>query len=160
PAVARRENGRTREESTMVERLVGGRPFASRRVTRRAFVRGSATAGLATGAVSLAGCATAPIGSSLAPTAAPPVGAAAPPAGASAAPPPAPTTPAVKLGGTFRAYSSSETPDLDPHLQGTSLHHVSGPGIVFSKLVQNRADVPPGSSIPTGDLAESWEQPD
>jgi peptide/nickel transport system substrate-binding protein len=138
----------------IVERSVRGRPFASRRVARRTFVRGSAAAGLATGVVTLAGCATPPNARTVAPTAA----AAAPPAAAAATV--APTAPAVKLGGTFRAYSSSETPDLDPHLQGTSLHHVSGPGIVFSKLVQNRADVPPGSSIPTGDLAESWEQPD
>src|SRR5262249_14082075 len=79
---------------------------------------------------------------------------------AAAAPTAAPTAPAVKLGGTFRAYSSSETPNLDPDLNSTSLLHVAGPGIVLSKLMQFRADVPPGSSIPTGDLAESWEQPD
>src|SRR5690349_7299424 len=118
PAAARREHARTREESAMVERVGEGRPKVSpgRRVTRRAFVRGSAAASLATGVVSMAGCAPT-AGSSLAPTAAP--AAAAPAAAATAAP----AAPSVKLGVTFRAYSSSETPNLDPDLNGTSLHH-------------------------------------
>src|SRR5262245_30147274 len=117
PVPARRENGRPRKESLMDDRAQPGRPNTpwSRHVTRRTFVRGSTAAGLATGVVTLAGCATTPSAST---TAATPAAPAAP--GAAAAATAAPTAPSVKLGGTFRAYSSSETPNLDPDLNGTS----------------------------------------
>src|SRR5262245_1089063 len=127
-----------------------------RRLTRRGFVRGAAAAGAATGIVSLASCAPASTGSNAAPTSAAAVN---PPAAAPAAPQ-ATAVPQVKLGGAFRISTQSETPNLDPHMVQSTVLHILGPGIAWSKLVQFKSDVQPGETIPTADLAESWEQPD
>src|SRR5439155_15506289 len=130
-----------------------------RRLGRRAFVRGAAVAGAATGITSLAGCAGG--GTPAAPTSA--AGANVAPAATSAAPAAAVATaaPQIKYGGTYRFAIQSEANDLDPHLAGGLIGSlVYGPGIAYSKLLMYRADVKPPDTIPTGDLAESWEQPD
>jgi peptide/nickel transport system substrate-binding protein len=123
------------------------------RIPRRRLLRGAALAGLGAGLAGVAGCASTPP-AALPSTAAPP--AAAPPAAAT----PVPATPSPKLGGTFRISSPTETAHMDPHLVGTTALASTGPGIAYSKLVQFRNDVKPGETIPTADLAESWEQPD
>jgi peptide/nickel transport system substrate-binding protein len=82
-------------------------------------------------------------------------------AAASAPAAPAPTAAAkVKMGGTFRGAFQNEAPNLDPHQVTTSTLHVTGPGVAYSKLLQYRTDVTPGETVPTGDLAASWDQPD
>src|SRR5262245_18942032 len=119
-----------------------------RRLTRRAIVRGSALAAAATGVTSLVGCAA---GSpALVPTAA----VTAPTAAAAAA------TPSAKFGGTLKVSTQTETPHLDPHQTPSPVLTVLGPGVVYSKLIQYRSDVPPGNLVPTTGLAESREQPD
>jgi peptide/nickel transport system substrate-binding protein len=124
-----------------------------RRLSRRGFVRGAAAAGAATGIVSLAGCAPAGGGSNTAP-------ATAPAANAPAAAPAATAAPQVKLGGAFRTAFQGDAPNLDAHMANTVTFQSLGPGVAYSKLVQYRTDVKPGQTVPTGDIAESWEQPD
>jgi peptide/nickel transport system substrate-binding protein len=124
-----------------------------RRLGRRQFVRATALAGAATGVVSLAACAPASSGA-----VAPPPATAAPANPAAAVAPTA--APQIKYGGAFRAATQSDTPNLDPHLNSTSILHAFGPGVAWSKLLMYRTDVKPGETIPTGDLAESWTQPD
>jgi peptide/nickel transport system substrate-binding protein len=125
-----------------------------RRITRRDFVRGGAATVAATGITTLAGCTGATTASPTAPPAAPPPPAAAGAATATAAPPP------VKYGGIYHEGDRSDMPNLDPHEIVSYSFHVTGAGIAYSKLMQFRTDVSPDQLIPTGDLAESWEQPD
>src|SRR6266545_4632217 len=49
---------------------------------------------------------------------------------------------------------------LAPHMVSQIGSHVFGLGIAYSKLLQYRTDVSPADRVPTGDLAESWTQPD
>jgi peptide/nickel transport system substrate-binding protein len=128
--------------------------ISGRRFGRRAFV-GGAAAGAASGIVSLAGCAVTPL-----PPAATSAPVVAPPTTAAAAPVPTATAPRLKLGGTFRVSTQTETPNLDLHQVSTTTLLVYGPGVAYSRLLQYRADVKPGETVPTADLAESWDQPD
>jgi peptide/nickel transport system substrate-binding protein len=73
---------------------------------------------------------------------------------------PTPAAAQFKLGGTFKMSYQGEAANLDPHLLADLGSNAYGPGIAYSKLVQYRTDVKPGETVPTGDLAESWEQPD
>jgi peptide/nickel transport system substrate-binding protein len=127
-----------------------------RTVPRRTILRGAALLGVPTGMGALAGCS----GSTA-------TGSAATAAPASATPPSAsPTQVAAaakpKYGGTFRIASSEEVAHLDPHQNVSTTLSVTGPAIAYSKLVQFKVDssVKPSERIPTGDLAESWQQVD
>jgi peptide/nickel transport system substrate-binding protein len=122
-------------------------------------VRGVAAGAAVTGIASLAGCATPAAVPTVAQVPAAP--ASAPPAAASAATP-TPAGPAVKYGGAFRYpyTSATDVPNLDPALVPQLGLPVQGPGVAYSKLLQLRADVKPEDIIATGDLAESWTQPD
>jgi ABC-type transport system substrate-binding protein len=118
-------------------------------------LRGAAGSLLASGVVSFIGGCASPPG---APT--PAAGEATPLATASSAA--ATATPAAKLGGVFRHPIVTDTGTLDPHQNVQAGLLVWGPGIAYSKLLQYKIDgaVKPGQLIPTGDLAESWEQAD
>jgi peptide/nickel transport system substrate-binding protein len=130
-----------------------------RRIARRAFVRGTVGAGAAIGVVSLSGCTPAPT-AGIPATAVPAAGG----AGAAApTPPPAATqAPAAKYGGVYKTVFQADAGNMDPHLNTASTVALGalGPAVVFSKLIQFRSDVKPTEIVPTGDLAESWEQPD
>jgi peptide/nickel transport system substrate-binding protein len=127
-------------------------------VARRAFLRGVAATGAVASITSLAACASPSAGGgATSPTA--PAGAGAP-AATTAAAAPAAATPQVKLGGAFRTAFQTEMPNMDVHQVNQLALQVFGPGVAYSKLVQYRADAKAGDTVPTGDLAESWEQPD
>src|SRR5437773_2590674 len=129
-----------------------------RRLARRAILRAAALAGAATGITSLTGCAAGGTGNTAA--TAPAATASAGPATATAVASQAAATPRVKLGGTFRTAFQGDPPNLDVHQVSTFTLQVYGAAIAYSKLIQYRADVAPGETIPAPDLAESWEQPD
>src|SRR5205814_605300 len=132
----------------------------ARRASRRRVLQGSAGAALATGIVSLAGCTPASTGSTVATSApAPAAPAAATPTTTAAQATPSPT---AKYGGVFRTAFGSDAPHLDIHLITASTITLSalGPGVAYSKLLQYKWDAKPGETIPTGDLAETWEQSD
>jgi ABC-type transport system substrate-binding protein len=128
------------------------------RLSRRRVVGG----GAALTALGLAGCATNPPAPAPAPAAAP----AATTAPASAAPstgaqPTAAPTAQPKYGGKLRAHVTVGRAHDDPHQQ-TSGNNSLSPTMAYSGLLQFKhgKDIQPGTYIPTGDLAESWEQPD
>jgi ABC-type transport system substrate-binding protein len=138
--------------------------YWGRQISRRRLMRGIAGAGAATGIVTLAGCAApAPSQPTVAPAAlpAPP---AAPAAGAGSTPAAtaAPTARPPKRGGVFRLGGNAETADLDPHNNVTAYLHVWGAAIAYAKLIKFKEDgsTKPLENVPTGDLAESWTQPD
>jgi peptide/nickel transport system substrate-binding protein len=139
----------------MSKSRIGGK--SGRQLTRRVLLRGAVLAGAVTGVTTLAGCAgpSAPsVPAAVAPTAAsggsgPNTAAVAPTAAARA-----------KLGGTFRTAFQGDPPNLDVHQVSTFTLQVYGAAIAYSKLIQYRADVAPGETIPAPDLAERWEQPD
>jgi peptide/nickel transport system substrate-binding protein len=111
--------------------------------------------GSALATTTLAGCATAsPNGGAATPS---PAGAAPTAAGGAT---PAAVRPQPKYGGAFRTAVNGEVPNLDPHQVIQNLYHGPGPGAAYSKLMMYRTDAKPGELLPTGDLAESWEQPD
>jgi peptide/nickel transport system substrate-binding protein len=137
------------------------RGLSRRAFPRRTFVRGLVGAGAATGIASLAACAS----PSPAPTAVvsgPPAPAPPAPAQAGPAATPTPAAPQAKLGGTFRLPAAADSADLDPHGNTTANLHIWGAALAYNKLLQFRTDsaVKPGEYLPTGDLAESWEQAD
>src|SRR5262245_50942289 len=128
--------------------------FFRRRTGRRAVLRGAALLGAATGVTTLAGC----TGSAPAPpTPTAQFGAPAAPAATQAAAGPQP-----KRGGAFRIFSTTDPPNLDPHTNVSLTLFLTGPAVAYSKLLKYKADrgTKLGEYIPTGDLAESWEQPD
>jgi ABC-type transport system substrate-binding protein len=121
-----------------------------RRLSRRRVVQGS----LAIGGLGLAGCVP---GNEL-PTRAPaaPTTAAAPAATAAAA------LAKPKYGGVLRSTIFGGVVNGDPHL-GLSPVHYLDPILAYSGLMKFKhgKDIKPGGTyIPTGDLAESWDQPD
>jgi peptide/nickel transport system substrate-binding protein len=132
--------------------------YWERPIRRRALVRGAALLGAAAGVTSLAGCSSA--GPSAVATS-PPAGSPQPPSGAAVVTTPA-ASPSAKRGGTFHVLSTSDPPNLDPHTNVSLTLFVQGPAVAYSKLLQYKADrsVKLGEYVPTGDLAESWEQPD
>jgi peptide/nickel transport system substrate-binding protein len=75
---------------------------------------------------------------------------------------PAPAAAKPKYGGTFRRLVTGSIPSMDVHQVAQLSLHYMGPGIAYSRLVQFKADhsVKPEDTVPTGDLAERWEQPD
>jgi peptide/nickel transport system substrate-binding protein len=84
-------------------------------------------------------------------------------AGAAQAPTsaPAPAAPAAKRGGTFHWASQASFPHMDPHLTSTAAMFGYGIGQWYSRLLKLKLkDVQLPAFIPTGDAAESWEQPD
>jgi peptide/nickel transport system substrate-binding protein len=131
------------------------------RVNRRALSRRAVLKGGATGLLGLvvAGCATtaapAPTPAPAAPATTAP-GPGQPAAAATAAPSP---TAQAKRGGTFTYFTSAnEFAHLDPHQLGfipffDNMHS-------FNRVLRYRVDVDPAGLVPTGDLAESWEQAD
>src|SRR5437764_24872 len=126
--------------------------WASRRPSRRGVVRGGAL-GLTLG---LAGCAAQAAPPTAAP-AAPPPAAAAP----TAAPSAAPTAVAPKLGGKLTTIATLNEQNLDPHATSGASGGV-GATVCYSQLLTYKwgPDIKAPSFIPTGDLAESWTQPD
>jgi peptide/nickel transport system substrate-binding protein len=133
--------------------------FWRRSVTRRAFMRGGAAAGLATGVFTLGGCSTSSSGGAAA-TTAPAAATTAPTAAGTAAAAAGAPSPVAKLGGAIRTGFSGDGPNMDIHSNITQGVLTYGAGICYSKLVKFRTDVKPGQFAPTGDLAESWDQPD
>jgi ABC-type transport system substrate-binding protein len=115
-------------------------------------------AGVGAGLYSLAGCQSSapPVAPAVAPTVATAGGQGV------AAPSPTPAAPPAKYGGTFNWRNAADTPHLDPQQTGAAGMHTLGPGVGMSRLVKFKSGpgVEPGSAIPTGDLAESWEQAD
>src|SRR5581483_2814947 len=66
-----------------------------------------------------------------------------------------------KRGGTFRWGSSTLFDHLDPHQTTASATFGFAVGVCWSRLLKFKIrDVELPAFIPTGDLAESWEQPD
>jgi peptide/nickel transport system substrate-binding protein len=125
-----------------------------RRLSRRRVVQG----GAALLGLGLAGCTT----TSETPTAqlAPTTGPAASPTARAGAQPAATAAPRPKAGGVLRTMATAGEPNLEPHTTGIA----SGVGasICYSTLLTYKwgPDIKPPSYIPTGDLAESWTQPD
>jgi peptide/nickel transport system substrate-binding protein len=68
---------------------------------------------------------------------------------------------APKRGGTIRWAAAGAWPHLDPHQTSSSFVFGYGVGVCYSRLLKYKL---PGvklpASIPAGDLAESWDQPD
>src|SRR5439155_2128935 len=124
----------------------------SARISRRRFVRG---AGVSAAALGLAGCTSA----ASPPTAAP----ATAPAGASPATAASATAPATrpKYGGALKTISTSPERSLDPHTSPGALIGF-GNHVCYSQLVTYKwgPEIKPANYIATGDLAESWTQPD
>jgi peptide/nickel transport system substrate-binding protein len=115
-----------------------------RRLSRRGVLKGGAgLLGLA-----VAGCTTTPETAPAA-TSTP----------AAASQPTAAATPSPKRGGTLAYYTTAnEFAHLDPHQLGfipffDNMHS-------FSRVMRNKVDGDPSALVPTGDLAESWEQAD
>src|SRR5262249_40431277 len=134
----------------------GSRRWDRQRLTRRSVLRGTATGVVGLG---LAGCATtsapspaptAPQGAPIAPTSAVPAATQVP---AAAAP---------EYGGTPTTLAAPPARNLDPHTGGPASTGAAGPLICYSQLVCYKwgPDVKLPSYTPTGDLAESWTQPD
>src|SRR5262245_16686322 len=123
-----------------------------RRLSRRGIVRGGALGALTLG---LAGCAAQPAPPTAPPAA--PTTAAAP----TAAPTLAPTAVAPKLGGKLTTIATLNEQNLDPHATNGASGGV-GATVCYSQLLTYKwgPDVKAPSFIPTGDLAESWTQPD
>jgi ABC-type transport system substrate-binding protein len=144
------------EERTMAE----DRKYTAylrHRLTRRTFLTRTGAAGaVLSGGALLAGCSS----GAVAPAAA--VATSAPaPVSAAAQPTATPAPPAPKRGGTFRWAGSGGWPHLDPHLTTNSTLFGFGIGVCWSRLLKFKlkgVELP--AFIPTGDLAESWEQPD
>jgi peptide/nickel transport system substrate-binding protein len=126
-----------------------------RRLSRRTVIRGAV---LSAAALGLGGCASA---APAAPTAAPPP-AAAPATGAGGAAAPSPTA-QPKRGGTVRTMATTTYRNLEPHLSGGMAGTGSyGLPVCYSGLLTYKwgPDIQAPTWIPTGDLAESWTQPD
>jgi peptide/nickel transport system substrate-binding protein len=74
---------------------------------------------------------------------------------------PSPAPPPQKRGGTLHSSTSNSWPDLDPHQTSNSSVFGLGIGVYSSRLLKFRLQgVQLPAFIPTGDAAESWEQPD
>jgi peptide/nickel transport system substrate-binding protein len=123
-----------------------------RRISRRRLLGGAAVGVVGFG---LAGCAGP---AATAPTAAP----AGVPAGAAPAATAQPTVAAAKRGGTLKLSFSTTARNLDPHGPGGLSWGSNGPYICYSQLLTYKwgPEIKAPSYIPTGDLAESWDQPD
>jgi ABC-type transport system substrate-binding protein len=108
----------------------------------------------------LSGCA----GTTATPTAPPAAAAVATSAPAAAAPaPPTASAAQPKLGGAVHSIATSAARSLEPHLSsGLSSAGSVGPAICYSGLLTFKwgPDIQAPTYIPTGDLAESWTQPD
>jgi ABC-type transport system substrate-binding protein len=125
------------------------------RVSRRDLLR-RGTIGVVS--LGLAGCTGAPAS----PTAAPvpsPSGGSTPPGAATAVP--ATTVAQAKYGGALKTIATNAERTLDPHMAGGAVGGV-GNYVFYSQLLSYKwgPDVQPPSYTPTGDLAESWTQPD
>lgn len=134
--------------------------FWERRRSRRSVLAGGLAA---TGVVSLAACTSSTTTPTLAPTAAAPA-AASPTAVRGAAAPAAtatPAAPAAKYGGILQLIGVA-APHFDPQMTSTTALLGQPPGFCYSRLLRYRvgADVPQPSFVVTGDLADSWTQPD
>jgi peptide/nickel transport system substrate-binding protein len=125
-----------------------------RRHSRRGVLKALGGAGVA-----LVGAACSPGAAPAPPTVAAVAGGQAPATGTGPATPP--TAVAAKRGGTFRWGGPNTWPHLDPH-QTTNVVIVGyGVGVCYSKLLKLKLKgVQMPAALPTGDLAESWEQPD
>jgi peptide/nickel transport system substrate-binding protein len=135
--------------------------FASRRISRRGMVKGSAVAGIAVvGGIACSTSSATPTAVVVAPANTP---AAAAPA-ATAQPTVAPTPPGgtPKYGGIVTFGVTGETPSLDPHATTSTLLFAQGPGLIYSRLVKpssgpERKD---NELLINGDAAETITQPD
>jgi peptide/nickel transport system substrate-binding protein len=128
---------------------------AGRTLTRRSVLRGAA---LGASAMVLAACG-APASAPAAPAAvATSADTATPVSGAA----PAATAARPKLGGTLSSMVTTMEPNLEPHAGTSGLAVGVGAGICYSSLLTFKwgPDIKAPSYIPTGDLAESWTQPD
>src|SRR5205814_2289443 len=76
--------------------------------------------------------------------------------------PAAAATRTPKLGGRGASMDTSPVRTLDPHANGGLSGSGLNPAICYSLLLTYKTgpDVKPPSYIPTGDLADSWTQPD
>jgi peptide/nickel transport system substrate-binding protein len=115
--------------------------------------------GLALTTLGLSGCAGA--GPSPIPTAASAPPSATGAAGAGAAATPAPTAAKAKYGGIVRSTAVAAGPH-DDFQQSPASQSALSPVLAYSRLMTYKSgkDVQPGTYLPIGDLAESWEQPD
>jgi ABC-type transport system substrate-binding protein len=126
------------------------------RLRRREVVEG----GIALAALGLAGCTSAPAAPTAGASATPIAGAMTPPAAGAPATATSPAAPPPKRGGTIRTSANIASPDSDFHARTTAAY--LNAGMAYSGLMRFKhgPDVPLGSHIPSGDLAEAWEQPD
>src|SRR5438128_1414999 len=133
--------------------------FSGQRLSRRRVVRTLGAGGLllAGAACSTPAATVVPTaGAASAPTGAP---AAAPSAAPAASPTSAPRPP--KRGGTFRANVTTSPPHYDPHLTNNVIVFGYGIGVCYSRLLKFKLrGIQLPASIPVGDAAESWTQPD
>src|SRR5262245_4067091 len=131
--------------------------WAGRRLSRRRVVRGAALGAVGT---VLAGCASSSAPASPAANTPAATVEAAPTTGAAGAP----TAGAQpKRGGTIKTMSTTSERNLEPHISGgVSTLGAVGPLVCYSQLLTYKwgPDVKAPAYIPTGDLAESWTQPD
>src|SRR5438874_440259 len=98
----------------------------------------------------------APAAPTTAPAVPPPAAAAATtPAGAATAAP-------AKRGGMIRTIATAAEGHIDPHMTGGFSAGSYGPGACYNGLLTFKygKDIKPTSYLVTGDLAESWTQPD
>jgi peptide/nickel transport system substrate-binding protein len=135
-------------------------PRFGQRLSRRRVIRTLGAGGLV-----LAGAACSTPVSTIQPTA----GAASAPtsaptgASATAAPVASQTTapPPPKRGGTFRTNVTTSPPHYDPHLTNNVIVFGYGIGLCYSRLLKFKLrGIQLPASIPVGDAAESWTQPD
>jgi peptide/nickel transport system substrate-binding protein len=128
--------------------------WTSKRLSRRHVLRGAALGVVSVGVAGCAGGSAAPAPAAVAPTTAP-----APPA--AAAPTTAPTPAAAKLGGKLSTFATLAETNLDPHVANGAAGGV-GAMVCYSQLLTYKwgPDVKVPGFTPTGDLAESWTQPD
>jgi ABC-type transport system substrate-binding protein len=127
-------------------------------LSRRRVLRGGAAGAVG---LALAGCTQASETPTVAPAATVRAGTAATPTPGSGAQPAA-TAARPKLGGAITTMVTLTEPSLEVHAGTNGLAAGVGAGICYSTLLTSKwgPDIKPPSYIPSGDLAESWTQPD
>jgi peptide/nickel transport system substrate-binding protein len=134
----------------------------TRRITQKGWLsrRRVVQGGAALVGLGLAGCTASPSAPTAEP-AAPATAGLAPGASPGAAAVATPAAARPKYGGTLRTVTTDPGTNEDPHQLRSALTSM-GVAMAYSGLMQFKhgRDIKPGTYLPTGDLAESWEQPD